>query len=82
MHSLRPGWRLRPHKVLWTLVLIAFIVEHLTASGRTEIRIASNLVANAVAQSAADGAIFEAVFNLSGPQPHRRWPVDGGCANS
>ena len=29
--------------VLWTLVLIAFLVLHLTASGRTEIRIASNL---------------------------------------
>jgi len=63
--------------VLWTLVLIAFIVVHLTASGRTEIRIASNLVANAVTQAAADGAIFEAIFNQSDPQPDRRWPVDG-----
>jgi hypothetical protein len=51
--------------VLWTLVLIPFIVAHLTASGRTEIRITNNLVANAVAQAAADGAIFEFVFNLS-----------------
>jgi Tfp pilus assembly protein PilX len=33
--------------VLWTLVLIAFVVGHLIATGRTEIRIASNLVANA-----------------------------------
>ncbi len=63
--------------VLWTLVLIAFIVSHLTATGRTEIRIATNIVANAVAQAAADGAIFEAVFNLSDPQPDQRWPVDG-----
>jgi general secretion pathway protein K len=63
--------------VLWTLVLIAFIVAHLTASGRTEIRITNNLVANAVAQAAADGAIFESVFNLSNPQPDQRWPVDG-----
>jgi len=63
--------------VLWTLVLIAFIVTHLTATGRTEIRIASNLVANAVVQAAADGAIFEAIFNLLGPQPDQRWPVDG-----
>ena len=30
--------------VLWTLVLIAFIVAHITASGRTEVRIAGNLV--------------------------------------
>src|SRR5208282_4409974 len=63
--------------VLWTLVLIAFIVVHLTANARTEIRIASNLVANAVAQAAADGAIFEAIFNQSDPQPDQRWPVDG-----
>ncbi|HJU16612.1 MAG TPA: hypothetical protein VJ770_09080 [Stellaceae bacterium] len=63
--------------VLWALVLIAFIVAHLTTSARTEARIAGNLVANAAAQAAADGAIFEAVFNLSDPRPDRRWPVDG-----
>jgi general secretion pathway protein K len=63
--------------VLWTLVLIGFIVLHLTASGRTEIRIASNLVSNSVAQAAADGAIFEAIFNLSDPRPDQRWPIDG-----
>ena len=65
--------------VLWTLVLIAFIVTHLTATGRTEVRIATNIVANAVAQAAADGAIFEAIFNLSDPQPEQRWPVDGNA---
>jgi len=58
-------------------VLIGFIVAHLTASGRTEIRIAGNLVANSASQAAADGAVFEAIFNLSDPQPERRWPVDG-----
>ncbi len=63
--------------VLWTLVLIAFVVLHLTASGRTEIRIADNLVDNAVAGAAADGAIAEAIFNLSNPQPQQRWPLDG-----
>jgi general secretion pathway protein K len=63
--------------VLWTLVLIAFIVAHLTATGRTEIRIASNFVSNAAAQAAADGAINEAIFNLSDPRPEQRWPVDG-----
>jgi general secretion pathway protein K len=63
--------------VLWTLVLIAFIVADMTATGRTEIHIASNLVANAVGQAAADGAIYEAIFNQSDPQPHQRWPVDG-----
>jgi general secretion pathway protein K len=63
--------------VLWTLVLIAFIVSHLTASGRTEIRIATNIAANAGAQAAADGAIYEAIFNLSDPDLKRRWAVDG-----
>ena len=53
--------------VLWTLVLIAFVVAHLTAAGRTEIRIARNLVTNAVTQAAADGAIFEAIFNQPDP---------------
>ena len=62
--------------VLWTLVLIAFIVAHLTASGRTEIRIAANLAANAAARAAADGAIYQAIFNLSSPRPEARWPVD------
>ena len=38
-------------------MLIAFIVAHLTASGRTEVRIAGNLVADAVAEAAAYGAI-------------------------
>lgn len=63
--------------VLWTLVLIAFIVGHLTASGKTEIRIATNISANAQAQAVADGAIFEAIYHLSDPQPKQRWPVDG-----
>jgi general secretion pathway protein K len=63
--------------VLWTLVLIGFIVAHLSASGRTEIRIAGNLVSNSAAQAAADGAIYEAIFNLSDPQPENRWPIDG-----
>jgi general secretion pathway protein K len=63
--------------VLWVLVLIAFIVAHLAGAGRTEIRIASNLVANARAQAAADGAIFAAIFNQSDPSPGDRWPVDG-----
>jgi general secretion pathway protein K len=63
--------------VLWTLVLIAFIVAHLTASGRTEIRIAGNLVADAVAEAADDGAIFVAVFNQLDPNPDQRWPLNG-----
>jgi general secretion pathway protein K len=51
----------------------------LAASGRTEIRIAGNLVSNSVALAAADGAIYEAIFNLSDPRPERRWPIDGSA---
>ena len=60
-------------------MLIAFIVAHLTASGRTEVRIAGNLVADAVAGAADDGAIFAAIFNLSDPNPAQRWPLDGNA---
>jgi general secretion pathway protein K len=63
--------------VLWTLVLIAFIVAHLTGSGRIESRIAGNLVANAVTAAAADGAVFQTIFKLSDPSPERRWIPDG-----
>src|SRR5579863_10280285 len=63
--------------VLWACVLIAMIVIHLTATGRTELRIAGNLAANAVAQAAADGAIYQAIFNLLDPQPDERWTLDG-----
>jgi general secretion pathway protein K len=63
--------------VLWTLVLIAFIVAHLTATGRTEIQIARNLVADAVVDAADDGAIFAAIFNQLDPNPDQRWPLNG-----
>jgi hypothetical protein len=58
------------------VVLIAFIIAHLTTIGRTEIRITSNLVANAVAKAAADRAIFLAIFNQSDPQREQHRPVD------
>ena len=63
--------------VLWTLALIALIAAHLTANGRTEIRIAGNLAAGATTQAAADGAIFAAIFNLLDPDPEQRWALDG-----
>ncbi len=58
-------------------MLIAFIVARLTASGRTEIRIAGNLVADAVTAAASDGAIFAAIFNQLDPSPDQRWPLNG-----
>ena len=63
--------------VLWTLVLIAFIVARMTASGRTEIRIAENLRADAAAKAADDGAIYSAIFNQLDPNPDGRWPLNG-----
>ena len=65
--------------VLWSLVVISLIVVHLTAAGRTELRIAGNLAANAAAQAAADGAIYQAIFNLLNPDPDARWPLDGAA---
>jgi general secretion pathway protein K len=64
--------------VLWALVLVAFIVAHLTASGRTELRIAGNVLANAQARAAAEGAVFQAIFRLADPRPETRWALDGG----
>ncbi|MGH7040126.1 MAG: hypothetical protein ACREE1_18550 [Stellaceae bacterium] len=63
--------------MLWVLVLIAFIVAHLTATGRGEAQIAHNLVANAVAAAAADGAISKAIFHFTDPRPGLHWPRDG-----
>lgn len=65
--------------VLWTLVLIAFVVAQITTSGRTEVRIAGNLAADAVADAADDGGIFAAIFNLAYPNPAQRWVLDGAA---
>ena len=58
-------------------MLISFIAAHMTANGRTETRIAGNLVGHAVAEAADDGAIFAAIFNLLDPNPEQRWQLDG-----
>jgi general secretion pathway protein K len=63
--------------VLWMLVLMAFIVAHLTAAGRTELRIASNFAVNAAAQAAADGAIYQTIFYLADARPEYHWLADG-----
>jgi general secretion pathway protein K len=59
--------------VLWTLVLLALIVTHLTATSRSEARITGNFVANATAEATADGAAYEAVFHLT----EGSWAADG-----
>jgi general secretion pathway protein K len=64
--------------VLWTLVLIAFIVASLLGTSRIELRIAGNLTTNAIVAAAADGAVSHAIFALLAPDPKQRWPLDGG----
>lgn len=60
--------------VLWSVVLLTLIVTGLAATGRTEVQLASNLRAAAVAEAAADGAVHEAIYRLLDPQ--RPWPAD------
>jgi general secretion pathway protein K len=62
--------------VLWTMALLALIGTGITATGHTEAQLATNLRANAIAEAAADGAVFEAVFHfMDGSAGH--WPADG-----
>ena len=53
------------------------IITHVTASGKTELRIANNILANTVAREAADGAIFQTIFRQSAMRPEQRWVADG-----
>ncbi|MCW8306044.1 general secretion pathway protein GspK [Acidiphilium sp. PA] len=62
--------------VLWTVVLLMFLVGHIEAAGRDEARLALNLRRGAALQSQADGAIAVAAFhNLDQTAAH--WPADG-----
>ncbi len=72
--------------VLWSMVLLALLGSTITAAGRSETRIAGNLLASAQAEAAADGAVSLAVFHLldgsnkqwsTGPRPYRMRV--GGC---
>jgi len=62
--------------VLWSMALLALIGTRITAAGHAEAQLATNLRANAVAEAAADGAVFEALFHfMDGSAGH--WPADG-----
>src|SRR5882762_408258 len=63
--------------VLWCIVLLSFIIAHVTASGKTELRISYNILANALAREAADGAILETIFRQSTMNAEQRWAADG-----
>ena len=62
--------------VLWTLVLLSFVMTHMVTTGRTEARIAANFVANADAESQADGAVVETMFRMIDASDSH-WDVGG-----
>ena len=59
--------------VLWSLVLLTLIATQLTAGGRAEARLASNLRGAAVAGALADGCVYKAVADVL-MQPGAPWP--------
>ena len=72
--------------VLWALVLLTLLATQLTATGRAEARLASNLRGAAVAQAAADGCVYQTVEQLLAgdipwpPGPPRTARVPGATA--
>ena len=61
--------------VLWSVVLLALLGTGMTASGRSDVQLASNIRRAAAVQAAADGGIAMAVFHLS-DAPARAWAAD------
>ena len=62
--------------VLWSMVLVSLLVTGITAAGRGQLLLASNLRRAAAAEAAADGGVAEAIFHLADPTV-AAWPVDG-----
>jgi general secretion pathway protein K len=62
--------------VLWTLVLLAVLITGLSATGRNEAQLASNMRGSAAAQAEADGAIYAAIFHLIDTSP-AHWEPGG-----
>jgi Tfp pilus assembly protein PilX len=63
--------------VLWGLVLIGLLITHLTAAGRMDTHITANLLSNASAAAAADGAVTAAIYHFLDPDERQRWAADG-----
>jgi general secretion pathway protein K len=59
--------------VLWSLGLLALLIAGLTASSRTEVRLADAVRGVAIAEAAADGAVQRAIFQLH----TEAWSADG-----
>ena len=64
--------------VLWSMALLALLGTYITATGDRETRIAELLRGSAVAEAAADAAVFTAGFYQL-DAADRRWPVDGAA---
>ena len=62
--------------VLWTVALLSMLATQLAAAGRGEAQLARNIRDSAVAEAAADGAVYEAVFHALDSSA-RHWPADG-----
>jgi general secretion pathway protein K len=62
--------------VLWSLALLTLLGVTITAAGRSETKIAGNLLASANAEAAADGAVSVAAFHLLDGSDHH-WNPDG-----
>ena len=62
--------------VLWSMALLALIGTRITTAGHVEAQLATNLRANAIAEAAADGAVFEALFHFMDASADH-WPADG-----
>ncbi len=61
--------------MLWSIVLLALLATQITAAGRSELQLATNLREAASAEAAADGGVFMAVFHvLDAPT---RWDANG-----
>lgn len=61
--------------VLWAIALAALIGAQITSLGRRETLIAGNLRAAAIAEAAADGAVYQAIFRLL--RNENGWDADG-----
>jgi general secretion pathway protein K len=59
--------------VLWWLALLVLLLTQITSASRTEVTIAGNIRASAVAEAEADGAVNEAIFQVLA----HRWEANG-----
>lgn len=62
--------------VMWGLVLPALVCARVLSTGRMEAQLANNLRDAAVAEDAADGAIYRTIYNMIGAG-EVRWPSQG-----